>query len=300
MAGEVGTLAAKNAAERDAYNTLGVRRVINNLKVKSRNWPGDLEVTRRVEEAINRDSHLTNYELHPSSHFGKLYVSGEVNTHFDKSRIDAVLADVPGVREIVNRTSVDAVWKEKADEEILEDSNRRLNWSPFLDPEQIAVTVDDGVVTLSGKVDTWHEQKAATRHAYQAGARRVRNKLNVTLGREFPANLKATLVPNRASYVIAAEHAGEEFRKFLTLPLNRERQLPSAPEVDLTLNIINEGDSVFEFRLGHDVGGMELSLVGEGAVHVPIARPMTADSRMGAMVAINPNEAIEIPITNLS
>ena len=56
---------------------------------------------------------------------------------------------------------------------------RRLYWSPFLDADQITMTVDDGVVTLRGTVDSWQERKTAGRQVYQAGARRVINELDV-------------------------------------------------------------------------------------------------------------------------
>ena len=179
LIGNVSSLTAKHAAERDAKNTLGVRRVINNLKVKATGRPNDLEITKRANEALARDVHLQDYELRTSSHFGTVYLTGDVNSQFDKQRAETIVANVLDVAEVVNRLTVDAPWSPKEDDEIREDIDRRLRFSPVLDAKQIRLSVDDGVVTLSGTVDTWHERAAAGRHAYQGGARRVANELEV-------------------------------------------------------------------------------------------------------------------------
>jgi osmotically-inducible protein OsmY len=68
---------------------------------------------------------------------------------------------------------------EKADEDIREDTMRSLNWSPLLDADDITLTVDNGIVTLEGTVDTWQDRKSAGHHAGRAGARSVKNKLKV-------------------------------------------------------------------------------------------------------------------------
>ena len=179
LLGNVSSLAVKRAAEHDAENTLGVRRVINYVKVKVSDWPGDPAVTQRAQHALARDSYLADCELRAPSHFGKVYLRGEVNTHFEKERAEVVVANVPGALDVVNRITVAARRQPKPDEAIEEDAARRLHWSPFLDADQITMTVDDGVVTLRGTVDSWQERKTAGRQVYRAGARRVINELDV-------------------------------------------------------------------------------------------------------------------------
>jgi osmotically-inducible protein OsmY len=44
-----------------------------------------------------------------------------------------------------------------------------LWWSPFVDSDDVNVTVDDGVVTLTGAVDSWSEYNAAANNAYEGG-----------------------------------------------------------------------------------------------------------------------------------
>jgi osmotically-inducible protein OsmY len=48
-----------------------------------------------------------------------------------------------------------------------------------VDSEEVSVTVDDGVVTLTGTVDTWSERQSAEENAYEGGAKDVMNDLRV-------------------------------------------------------------------------------------------------------------------------
>jgi osmotically-inducible protein OsmY len=67
----------------------------------------------------------------------------------------------------------------KTDWELRDDVREQLAWSPFTDAEDISISVNDGVVTLTGQVDSRMEKGAAEDNAYQAGATRVRNQLVV-------------------------------------------------------------------------------------------------------------------------
>jgi hypothetical protein len=189
----------------------------------------------------------------------------------------------------------------KPDAEIQANVERRLRWSPFLDADDIAVSVTDGSVTLQGTVDTWHGRAVADRHAHQGGARRVRNQLEVIVRRETPLGLRATLVPNRVKYALDAKFSGEEFRRLLELA-KRTRdpdRLPPAPKVDLVFRLHNKADRPVQVRLGHDRGELQLSLTGEGVVHVPLGRSFVADFRRGSLITIAPGGDLEIPIRSL-
>jgi hypothetical protein len=69
--------------------------------------------------------------------------------------------------------------------------------------------------------------------------------------------------------------------------------------VDLVLKLRNEGDRPVDIRLGHDRGGLEMTMLGEGAVHVPLGRPFVADFRRGNIVTIEPGAEHQIPIQSL-
>ncbi len=55
----------------------------------------------------------------------------------------------------------------------------QLYWSPFVNSEDVAVTIKDGTAILSGTVSSINESRAARRSALRAGAVRVLNRLVV-------------------------------------------------------------------------------------------------------------------------
>jgi osmotically-inducible protein OsmY len=93
-----------------------------------------------------------------------------------------VASKVKGVAEIKNNLKVYETWRWKTDWEIKEDIEDELFWSPFVDSNEVRVSVKDGVATLTGVVDTWRERGAAADNAYDDGAKEVRNYLRVTYG----------------------------------------------------------------------------------------------------------------------
>jgi osmotically-inducible protein OsmY len=66
--------------------------------------------------------------------------------------------------------------------EIKQDVESELYWSPYVDSDNVTVTVEGGVVTLRGKVDTWYERWAAVENAFEGGAKDVFDKLEFTYG----------------------------------------------------------------------------------------------------------------------
>lgn len=56
---------------------------------------------------------------------------------------------------------------------------REIQQDPFVSSEDVSVRVDQGVVELRGTVHSITEKAAATADAFQAGAKRVRNLLEV-------------------------------------------------------------------------------------------------------------------------
>ena len=66
----------------------------------------------------------------------------------------------------------------RSDERILEDVNERLTWDPEVDATDVEVSVDEGVVTLNGRVESrFAKRRAADIAESCAGVVDVRNKL---------------------------------------------------------------------------------------------------------------------------
>lgn len=214
LSGVVDNLKAKRAASQVAKNTVGVWTVENRVKVRPSEPMTDAMVATEVREALLRDPFVNRYDVDVSVDNGIVYLSGEVDTFFEKAQADDVVAQVNGVVAVANNLDVrdqgdiltydpyvdywwwypiDYDWytfpndrySVLSDWEIKEEIENEFFWNPFVDSEEITVTVDDGVATLSGTVDTWSERIEATANALEGGAVHVDNNLMVAYGPEY-------------------------------------------------------------------------------------------------------------------
>lgn len=206
LTGTVDNLKAKRAAAQVAEDTVGVWRVKNYLKVRPVKDRDDEDIKKDVEQALLRDPYVERYEVTVNVYSGEVYLYGDVDSYFEKSQAEDLAAKVNGVTNVHNYLDVSyevpsysyhwySDWdptlydydydydyqtvESKSDRVITEDINSELFWSPFVDADEVTVSVDDGVVTLTGTVDSWGERSAASENAIEGGAVKVINKLEV-------------------------------------------------------------------------------------------------------------------------
>jgi osmotically-inducible protein OsmY len=186
LTGAVDNLEAKQAAAEDARNTVGVSSVTNHLKVRPLEVFSDEGLKRSVALALIKDPYVEISDIEIDTSNGSVYLSGKVNTSFEKNRAERVAEGVKGTVVVVNNIDYDYVWKWKPDREIRENVKEEIFWDSFVDFEQVEVLVEDGVVTLKGTVDTWTERRVAEANAWQGGAKDVRNQLTAKYQTQGP------------------------------------------------------------------------------------------------------------------
>ena len=179
LTGSVPTRNASDAAERAARLTSGVTGVTNIVSVRPGTWMDDADLARTVESAIERDALLSGRDINAYVDDGVVTLIGSVSTFTERQRATQVAGDVVGVTTVINHVSFDDDWNWRPDSEIADSVESQLFWSPFVDSDDIIVSVDNGVVTLSGTVDNYNEMTAARRNALEGGAREVRLNLNI-------------------------------------------------------------------------------------------------------------------------
>ena len=86
-------------------------------------------------------------------------LSGPVDNLFVRRRAVKIAESVRGVRGVIDHISVTP--ESRPDEDIRKDILRALLNDPATDAYQVAVTVKDGVVSLTGKVGAWAEAQLA-------------------------------------------------------------------------------------------------------------------------------------------
>lgn len=204
LSGVVHNLKAKKAAERDARNTVGVIGVRSLIKVRPVGEFSDDTIAENVTGALLRNPFTQKYSIDVRVKDQVVYLGGNVDSSFEKAEAEDVAFRAAGVVGVHNYLTVrhpktlttnpyvykwsiyDFPWDEgltvirtKSDREITQDIEDELMWSPFVDSEQISVSVDNGVATLSGTVGSRREYDAARENAFAGGAVSVINNLKV-------------------------------------------------------------------------------------------------------------------------
>ena len=204
LRGTVDNLKAKRAAEADAKNVVGVRRVINRLKVRPTDERTADQIESDIREALTRSPWVNHENIDVTLRGDNAILSGTVNAYLQRWKAEDAVSRVNGVAHVDNRLAVSRDqpyafnpyvddpfpfgldWHDfgqkyttKSDQDIKSDVNSRLFWSPFVDQGDVKVSVDDGQVRLTGTVGTHAEFIAAEASAYRAGATWVDNDLKV-------------------------------------------------------------------------------------------------------------------------
>jgi len=183
LTGEVGHLTAKTAAERDALQTIGVRRVKNNLRVR---WPeeapSDETIAKFARDALARDPYVERHNIVVECGNAHVSLYGMVDTPFEKQHAVWTAKCQKGVVHINDYLAVRKNWVPKSDAAIQADLDEKLAWV-FVDQDnQVTAKVTDGVAILQGTVDTWMMWQTAMDQAIAAGARRPHNLIEVRYG----------------------------------------------------------------------------------------------------------------------
>ncbi|WP_298154130.1 BON domain-containing protein [Flavobacterium sp.] len=117
-----------------------------------------------IDELKCRLLHIAN-KINVSDFNGRITLTGNVNERADKSEAETIARSMAGVTSVVNEIDVTAnPWEEKRDIEIAAELINvfRWNWNTLND--NIAATVVNGWVTLSGELE-WNYQKEAAKVA---------------------------------------------------------------------------------------------------------------------------------------
>jgi osmotically-inducible protein OsmY len=180
LTGTVPNFAKKHAATEAAHRVAGVLDVANDITVHLAGSPGktDAEIARAVRLALEWDAFVPDQHIRSNVSDGWVTLEGEVE--FLREREDAarVVRRLGGVKGVWNQITVkakkvDPAGLRKMIEEALERRAER-------EAEQIGVTIEDGSVTLSGKVHSWLEKDAIVGVIGHApGVRTVSDKLRI-------------------------------------------------------------------------------------------------------------------------
>lgn len=144
----------------------------------------DQEIKSKVNAKFTGDSNVNPFNIDTDVREGVVYLRGEVTNAEAKARAEELARDTHGVRRVVNQVQV--VSSAEQDDErasdawILTKVKAKLAADPEINPFNIDVDVEDGVVTLSGRIAKASTKTEAERLASNTeGVTRVVNELEV-------------------------------------------------------------------------------------------------------------------------
>lgn len=101
LSGTVDNLNAKRAAERDAWNTIGVCSVENHILFQLLS-PTDDEIARRIHRIFGADPYVEPFDIVVAVKSGTARLSGDVNSDFERTRAYELAAGMFGINKVEN------------------------------------------------------------------------------------------------------------------------------------------------------------------------------------------------------
>jgi osmotically-inducible protein OsmY len=178
LLGTVPSYYQERIAEQDARQVVGVVRVLDQLSVRTRPR-ADTALQDDVQFQLDSDALLGPGTITARVRNGIVTLTGVVHNNPEREHATEVASRVIGVRNVVNQVTVSWGFEDVALQRSIErrlETNAETNWVA----KGIHVAVDQGKVTLRGRVNFWSERDAAARVAFRTrGVRSVDNRLTV-------------------------------------------------------------------------------------------------------------------------
>jgi osmotically-inducible protein OsmY len=122
----------------------------------------DLTIQDHVQQELRWDSRLDAADIGVVVHDGVVTLSGTVKSFTESKAAQAAALRVTGVRDVANDIHIQMPGSlTRTDADIAQAVRAALESDFTIPSDRIRSTVTDGIVTLLGTVDDWHEVAAA-------------------------------------------------------------------------------------------------------------------------------------------
>ena len=179
LSGHVRSYAEKWNAEQAAQRVAGVKGVAVDLGVA---LPGgmehtDVELAKRVLSALDWSISVPRNAVKVSVEDGWVTLAGDVDWAYARDAAESCVRSLIGIKGVINKI---AVHPKVALENVKTKIEAALQRRAHADVKGITVTVQDGTVTLSGRVDSLTERLTMENAAWNApGVREVVDNLTI-------------------------------------------------------------------------------------------------------------------------
>lgn len=183
LEGNVPSYKTKLAAEEDAWVIDGVKNVRNNLNIKffsKDSRPTDKVISERIIKFLSWHNDLDASNIRPETQNLWVTLKGTTPTYWEKVQAELNTRKLNGVVGVTNEIAV--VPSEKIGDEIIaQNVTESIKRNTGIIMNNITVQAENGIVTLTGKVNSWSEKRAAFDAAsFSLGVKEVIDEILVT------------------------------------------------------------------------------------------------------------------------
>ena len=179
LRGTVGSFREKRAAANAAKRVYGVTSVDNELSVRllDESRRDDADVRGAVLQALMLDVAVPS-SIDASVKDGLVTLTGMAPFNYQRVEAEFVAGNVPGVIGVDDQVELTIGDPTPAD--VRQSIKKAFKRDASLDAETLSIDTLDGIVTLSGHVDSWVEHDAAVNAAWAApGVQAVEDEIVV-------------------------------------------------------------------------------------------------------------------------
>lgn len=180
LTGHVTNYAQKLAAEQAAKRVKGVRAIAQEIEIRFPNEKktSDDQIAKRALDIIAWDSTIPDAKVQVKVQNGFITLSGEVEWFYQRDDAESAIRKLAGIKAIVNDIRIKPRVMASDIKQRIETALKR---NADLEADTIKVSVNNGRVTLDGKVKAWYERDLAERTAWAApGVVWVDDQINIT------------------------------------------------------------------------------------------------------------------------
>jgi osmotically-inducible protein OsmY len=178
-----GTLASypeRLAAQEAAHRVVGVLDVANDIVVKPHGGARrtDAEIAAAARRALEWDVVVPHERVRTTVADGWVTLEGDVDSAHEREAAEGAVRHLSGVRGVSNRVVVRTLVDPERVRAVIHDAlERRAERTA----DRIGIRIDDGTVTLEGRVRSWAEKEAVLGAArYTGGVRVVQDRLVIS------------------------------------------------------------------------------------------------------------------------
>jgi len=179
LTGHVSTYSEKVRIEEAVWQVRGVTAIADEIEVRpaGAHKASDEEIAKRAVNQIKWSTVVPDGAVQVTVRNGCVALSGVVDWQYQRKAAYEAVRGLAGVREVANLIEIKPVVTAADIKKRIEDALKR---NAEVEAGAIRIAVDEGVVTLEGRIKAWPERSVIERAAWSVpGVRLVNDKLTL-------------------------------------------------------------------------------------------------------------------------